>query len=288
MLNSPNLGVLTPDIYRDVAEMTNQADQLFRLELIQALEANTTFYEREVNFNWMSVYLPVRLLREKRTIKFASDYAARYQVPTSRICFELSEKLLMENDEQIPVTIQSSYYATLSGLRPNNDTDGENDTISFAGFKTKADGTGNFFEAATLNSMLLAQGFTITADTTAPENEKIYAVTTNSAEADVIASDNTMYKKVSSGGTAKLVVSYLKNDGSGDNDDSKLLVENYYLAVRADGNSVYNYSIRTPATTSGGTDKPTLRRSNVEEGNVTNLIMGNLYKQTVTIGVQNT
>ncbi|WP_295090468.1 hypothetical protein [Ruminococcus sp.] len=187
-----------------------------------------------------------------------------------------------------PNKADQCYYATLSGLRPNNDTDGENDTISFAGFKTKADGTGNPFEAATLNSMLLAQGFTITADTTAPENEKIYAVTTNSAEADVIASDNTMYKKVSSGGTAKLVVSYLKNDGSGDNDDSKLLVENYYLAVRADGNSVYNYSIRTPATTSGGTDKPTLRRSNVEEGNVTNLIMGNLYKQTVTISVQNT
>ena len=44
LLNSPNLGVLTPDIYRDVAEMTNQADQLFRLELIQALEANTMFY----------------------------------------------------------------------------------------------------------------------------------------------------------------------------------------------------------------------------------------------------
>ena len=107
MLNSPNLGVLTPDIYRDVAEMTNQADQLFRLELIQALEANNTFYEREINFNWMSVYLPVRLLREKRTIRFASDYAARYQVPTSRICFELSEKLLTENDEQVPVTIQS-------------------------------------------------------------------------------------------------------------------------------------------------------------------------------------
>lgn len=107
MLNSPNLGVLSPEQYRDVAEMTNQADQLFRLELIQALEANTTFYEREVSFNWLSVYLPVRLLRETRTAKFAADYAARYQVPTSRICFELSEKLLTENDEQVPNSIQS-------------------------------------------------------------------------------------------------------------------------------------------------------------------------------------
>jgi EAL domain-containing protein (putative c-di-GMP-specific phosphodiesterase class I) len=55
----------------------------------------------------MSVYLPVRLLRETRTSKFVADYAARYQVSTSRICFELSEKLLMENDEQIPNSIQS-------------------------------------------------------------------------------------------------------------------------------------------------------------------------------------
>ena len=107
MLNSPNLGVLSPDKYRDVAEMTNQADQLFKLELIQALEANTTFYEREIGFSWISVYLPVRLLREKRTTKFISDYAARYQVPTSRICFELSSKLLMETDEQVPTSIQS-------------------------------------------------------------------------------------------------------------------------------------------------------------------------------------
>lgn len=180
------------------------------------------------------------------------------------------------------------YYATLSGLRPNNDTDGENDTISFANFNTKLDGSGSPFTAQTLNNMLLAQGFSITEASTATESEKIYAVTDNAAEADVIASDGTMYKKDESAGTAKLVISYPKNDDSGENDDSKVLDENYYLAVRADGSSVYNYSIRTPATTTGGTDKPTLRRSNVEEGNVTNLIMGNLYKQTVTINVQNT
>ena len=187
-----------------------------------------------------------------------------------------------------PNNADKYYYATLSGLRPNNDTDGENDTISFAKFNTKLDGSGDSFAAATLNTMLLAQGFTISVDPTAADSEKIYAVTTNVSEADVIASDGTMYKKDESSGTAKLVVSYPKNDGSGENDDSKVLDENYYLAVRANGSSVYNYSIRTPATTTGGTDKPTLRRSNAEEGNVTNLIMGNLYKQTVTINVQNT
>lgn len=186
-----------------------------------------------------------------------------------------------------PNNADKYYYAKLSDLRPNNDTDGENDTISFAEFKTTLDESGSPFTAATLNTMLLDQGFTIAVDPAAAQSEKIYAVTTNASEADVIATDGTMYKKDESAGTAKLVISYPKNDNSGENDDSKVLEENYYLAVRADGNSVYNYSIRTPATTTGGADKPTLRRSNVEEGNVTNLIMGNLYKQTVTINVQN-
>ena len=124
MLNSPNLGVLTPDIYRDVAEMTNQADQLFRLELVQALEANAVFYERDLNYSWLSVYLPVRMLREKRTMKIASEYASRHQIPSTRICFELSEKLLMETDEQVPLTIQMmrnlGFHFMLTNFGANN------------------------------------------------------------------------------------------------------------------------------------------------------------------------
>ena len=180
------------------------------------------------------------------------------------------------------------YYATLGSMRPTPDTDGEADTISFAKFKTKTDGTGDSFTAVTLNDMLLAQGFKITAQTAAAGTvDYIYAPTTNKSEADVIVSNSEMYKKVDTGGTVKLTISYPKKDNPDENDDSKVLVENYYLAVRANGNSVYNYSIRTPATTSGGADKPTLRRSNAEEGNVTNVIMGSLYKQTVIIDVKN-
>lgn len=135
--------------------------------------------------------------------------------------------------------------------------------------------------------MLLAQGFIITASTSALDSEKIYVVTTNPSEADVTDSNGIMYKYAGAGnqGTHKLSVSYL--DENNDPDTDKVLEENYYLAVRAKGDSVYNYSIRTPATTSGGADKPTLRRSNADEGNVTNIIMGSLYNQTVTISVGN-
>lgn len=105
-LNSPKLGVLTPDKFRDVSEITNQAVRLFMLELIQALEAHNTFVERELNFNWISLYMPVKFLKEPRAEKTLLEYFSRYNVPTSRICFELSEKLLEETDGQVSTVIQ--------------------------------------------------------------------------------------------------------------------------------------------------------------------------------------
>jgi EAL domain-containing protein (putative c-di-GMP-specific phosphodiesterase class I) len=105
-LNSPKLGVLTPDKFRDVSEITNQAVRLFILELIQALEAHNTFVERELNFNWLSLYMPVRFLKEPKAGKTLLEYFSRYNVATSRICFELSEKLLEETDGQASTVIQ--------------------------------------------------------------------------------------------------------------------------------------------------------------------------------------
>ena len=105
-LNSPKLGVLTPDKFRDVSEITNQAVRLFMLELIQALEAHNTFVERDLNFNWISLYMPVKFLKEPRGEKTLLEYFSRYNVPTSRICFELSEKLLEETDGQVSTGIQ--------------------------------------------------------------------------------------------------------------------------------------------------------------------------------------
>lgn len=204
----------------------------------------------------------------------------RYQTDTVAAKLSSDTQLVLcdpNNDDKY-------YYSTLASHRPADDTEGETDTISFANFHTSLNPDGKVFKPATLNDMLLAQGFTITASTSAPASELIYVVTTNSDEADVILEDGTMYKYAGSEGTHKINVSYLDNDVPV---PSKTLEENYYLAVYAKGNNVYNYSIRTPATTSGGADKPTLRRSNADEGNVTNIIMGSLYTQSVTIFVEN-
>lgn len=105
-LNSPQLGVLTPDKFRDVCEMTDQALKLFDLELIQAIEAVNTFTERELNFGWVSVYMPVSFLRTDDALKKVNDTCAMRHTPTNRLCFELSEKLLAENDGKSAGTIE--------------------------------------------------------------------------------------------------------------------------------------------------------------------------------------
>ncbi len=187
------------------------------------------------------------------------------------------------------------YYATLADLRPEDDDNGESDSISFGSFATTlntGDSSRTIFTPATLNQLLLSQGFKITAKTTNTPGDSGFIYKLNTSEddvVDVIDSDGNKYHKVEENGTVELTISYSVTDENGETttNPAQLLEENYYLAVRAVGDSVYNYSIRTPATISGGSGKPTLRRSNAEEGYVTNVIMGSLYEQTVSIDVKN-
>lgn len=97
-LNGPKLGVLMPEAFREVAEMSAQCLNLFALELVQALDAINTFTERELNFGWLSVYMPVWFLKEKRAEKKLLEQCEKFHVATNKLCFELSDKLLAEDD----------------------------------------------------------------------------------------------------------------------------------------------------------------------------------------------
>ena len=104
-LNSPGLGVMMPDAYREVAEMSPQCLNLCALEFAQALDAITHFTEREVNFSWVSVYMPVWFLKEKHAEKNVLEQCQKAGVPTNKVCFELGEKLLVENGEEAAAAI---------------------------------------------------------------------------------------------------------------------------------------------------------------------------------------
>ena len=49
-LNTPGMGTMMPENFREVAEVTKQCIELFRLELIQLIHACKRFDERDMNF----------------------------------------------------------------------------------------------------------------------------------------------------------------------------------------------------------------------------------------------
>ena len=105
-LNTPGLGVLMPENFRDVSEITQQCINLFDLELYQALETINTFNERELMFNWLSVYMPAKYLRDVEAENHIVDASEKLNVRTSQICFTLSEKLFEETEPVVADNIK--------------------------------------------------------------------------------------------------------------------------------------------------------------------------------------
>ncbi|SEP91312.1 EAL domain, c-di-GMP-specific phosphodiesterase class I (or its enzymatically inactive variant) [Lachnospiraceae bacterium RM5] len=99
-LNTPGLGTLVPEAYRDVAEMSTQCLTLFDLEMTQILETQKKLSERDFFFRWISVYMPPKFLLERSAESKLVNRLEEAGVDTNRICFELSPKLLTEGTEK--------------------------------------------------------------------------------------------------------------------------------------------------------------------------------------------
>ena len=120
LLNSPKLGVMMPEVFREVAEMSSQCLSLFVLEYIQLLEAVKKFTEREIVFSWLSVYMPVRFLGHENAEKKLIEYSDLYEVPANRVCFELPVSLLTDSPDSAPAVLRNirnrGYHFMLSGF----------------------------------------------------------------------------------------------------------------------------------------------------------------------------
>ena len=103
-LNTPN-GVLMPEVFREVADYTTQKDKLFPLELMQTIECIKDFSKADINFEWLSVFMPVSTLISLKTEYKLLAFCDRYEISPNRICFALPEKLLAEDNPNIPQTI---------------------------------------------------------------------------------------------------------------------------------------------------------------------------------------
>ena len=62
------------------------------------MESCNKFIERDIHFEWVSVYMPAEYLRDIRAERNLMGFCSQFEVSTNKICFALSAKLLEEQD----------------------------------------------------------------------------------------------------------------------------------------------------------------------------------------------
>lgn len=123
-LNTPGLGTLMPETYRDVAELSNQCLTLFDMELGQVLEAAKKFKERDFFYKWISVYMPPAFLIERGAESRILSCIEDNNMDSNRICFELPLKILSEGTVKHSRVIENlrnrGFHFMLTGFGGND------------------------------------------------------------------------------------------------------------------------------------------------------------------------
>ena len=123
-LNTPGLGTLMPENFRDVAELSNQCLSLFELELRQCLEAEKKFKERDFFYKWVSVYMPPNYLLERGAEQRMLNYVEDNDTDPNRLCFEIPLKILTEGTVKHARVIENlrnrGFHFLLTGFGGSN------------------------------------------------------------------------------------------------------------------------------------------------------------------------
>lgn len=97
-LNSPGLGVLMPETFRPAAEQSGKSRDLFSLELLQLAEAIRDMNAASRVFNWISVDMPLSILRDPTIAKVAEKVCDQFSITSNEICFTIGDKVLLEKE----------------------------------------------------------------------------------------------------------------------------------------------------------------------------------------------
>lgn len=74
-----------PEEYRETAEASGQADALFELELLQAIDISKRLIERDFYFQWVSVYMPQIVLADWRLERKLMKIFEEVDYPTGKM-----------------------------------------------------------------------------------------------------------------------------------------------------------------------------------------------------------
>ena len=119
-LNTPELGTLMPEAFRQPAEFSGQSRKLFGLEAMQLAEAIGDLTAAERVFEWVSVHLPVRVLKDGTLPKLLEKICSQFELSPGRLCLELPANVLYEKEKAAPNAVsllrKQGYHLMLCGF----------------------------------------------------------------------------------------------------------------------------------------------------------------------------
>ena len=97
-LNAPDMGVLLPERFMPVVESDDRCIPLFKLALLQTIKAADKFNGRELDFDWISVNIPLRLLRRSDCTNILTEFTGMVGAKNSKICLEIASSVFDDED----------------------------------------------------------------------------------------------------------------------------------------------------------------------------------------------
>lgn len=119
-LNSSDMGVLLPERFMPVLESSDKCVSVFKLALLQTLRTSDKLIERDVDFDWISVFMPLRLLNKSDCVRTVREFTGKMGALPSKICFELPADIMNENGgtcfESLKQLRKIGYHTMLTGI----------------------------------------------------------------------------------------------------------------------------------------------------------------------------
>lgn len=102
------MGIMFPEHYEKFLELyPDRAASLYSLAVLQFGETSEKLADRNIDFEWFSLYMPLSLLKKEDCRAVMNEAVKKAKLRPSQICFELPEELLDETDEAAAVSMEA-------------------------------------------------------------------------------------------------------------------------------------------------------------------------------------
>jgi EAL domain-containing protein (putative c-di-GMP-specific phosphodiesterase class I) len=100
-INDPEMGVLLPELYMPIAERSAQAIKVTDWAMNSIFRDINKFRARGSYFDWISLYVPVKVLLDVDFIEKLRKCAEAAEVQLNDICLEIASTVLYEDDQTV-------------------------------------------------------------------------------------------------------------------------------------------------------------------------------------------